>query len=433
MVNHVNSTNNFFSDQFYTDRILDVDRCLKNNASGQTRARAFIVMGSGLTNLFKTTLFLPLRILGCVCINPPIKAARAILITNEDLEKFDNETTAFFSLQKVIQNAYRILTITLGILSAFVGLVSPTHHLLIQKGLGHVPAGLLTSFPKDKNKNAQPNPVVPVVDPKLLNPPIIHNLQPQNPPVVRDQQPQNPPVIADQQAQPQLDAAAKAKAEAEVEQKCLKEAFENSLKKAHEKGDKFEVAVEQNKVGLCFKDGLGVEKDDQQAFEWFNKAAAHNDHAKDELGVCYYEGKGVVKNDAQAFVLFSEAKKKGVVNAFNHLGVCYYYGHGVTKDCYKAIRLFNQAKDKGVAEAHNSLGICYKEGQDKDGKGVPQDFAKAFKYFKTAAELGVVDAQFNLGFAYKTGKGCDQDESKGYEWIHKAALKGHEKAILNDK
>ena len=54
-------------------------------------------------------------------------------------------------------------------------------------------------------------------------------------------------------------------------------------------------------LGLCYKDGAGVEKDDAQAYEWYRKSAEAGDAVgMGFLGLCYECGTGVEKDEAQA-------------------------------------------------------------------------------------------------------------------------------------
>ncbi len=147
-MSHV-SSKNIFSDEFYANQIHQIDLHKEHKHFCVARSRAFLVIGSGLANLVKTIVILPFRTLGCLCINPPIKVCRLFRFDTKKWKEFDNETTAFFSLKKVIQNAYRIFTLALGLLSSLVfGLfISPSLNIVIQTGLGHASAGALKSAP----------------------------------------------------------------------------------------------------------------------------------------------------------------------------------------------------------------------------------------------------------------------------------------------
>jgi hypothetical protein len=66
-----------------------------------------------------------------------------------------------------------------------------------------------------------------------------------------------------------------------------------SLRKAAEQND----ATAQDRLGLCYHDGNGVQKNDTEAAKWFRKAADQNfADAQFELGMCYHNGDGVPKD-----------------------------------------------------------------------------------------------------------------------------------------
>ncbi len=53
-------------------------------------------------------------------------------------------------------------------------------------------------------------------------------------------------------------------------------------------------AVAQNKLGVMYSAGRGVQKDDNQAADWFRKAAEQgNSRGQFNLGVMYATGRGV--------------------------------------------------------------------------------------------------------------------------------------------
>ena len=59
--------------------------------------------------------------------------------------------------------------------------------------------------------------------------------------------------------------------------------------------------------------GVGTQKDHEEAFEWFKKAAEENiPQAVFHLGLCYQHGHGVRKNEDKSFQLFQMAAKAGL-------------------------------------------------------------------------------------------------------------------------
>ena len=82
----------------------------------------------------------------------------------------------------------------------------------------------------------------------------------------------------------------------------------DTLTKLAEQGD----ASAQFKLGLLYKEGLGVPQDDAEAVNWYRKAAeqGHAD-AQFNLGVKYAGGRGVPEDYAMAYAWFNVAAASG--------------------------------------------------------------------------------------------------------------------------
>mmetsp|Transcript_27364 Transcript_27364/g.38179 ORF Transcript_27364/g.38179 Transcript_27364/m.38179 type:complete len:292 (-) Transcript_27364:149-1024(-) len=113
--------------------------------------------------------------------------------------------------------------------------------------------------------------------------------------------------------------------------------------------------------------------------------------AMSSLAVCYAKGVGVDKNQKKAFEYFKKAAEIGNPTDICNLGVCYKKGMGCEKDFKKAVELYKKAAKMGDAAALTNLGVCY-----FNGTGTPKDSAKAISYWKEAAELGNPTAKRNL-------------------------------------
>ena len=234
----------------------------------------------------------------------------------------------------------------------------------------------------------------------------------------------------------------------------------------------------QNKLGVCYEEGCGVEKNVEEAVRLFREAASQgNLNAQYNLGVCYEEGIGVKKDAKEAARLFELAaaqdhaaslqkiesiqkvsfkdKKDPVslraklgkkqetpaedktaaipadpedaVAQFN-LAARYLEGISIRQDMAEAIRLFRlSAIAGGYTPAQYQLGICY-----RDGIGVNSNADAAFLWFKRAASAGNAAAQNEVGTYYRNGIGTtekDVDEAAG--WYEKSAAQGNVKALTN--
>ena len=67
-----------------------------------------------------------------------------------------------------------------------------------------------------------------------------------------------------------------------------------------------------NNLGVCYKNGTGVEKDARQEVEWYRKAAELGSAAAmNNLGVCYENGTGVEKDARQALSWYDKGAESG--------------------------------------------------------------------------------------------------------------------------
>lgn len=85
-------------------------------------------------------------------------------------------------------------------------------------------------------------------------------------------------------------------------------------------------------IGLQYRDGLGVERDYKQAFEWFIKSAEDNSFAQYEVALAYLNGRGTTKDTLAGVEYLKQLAKKDYTDARYRLGVCYINAEGVPYD-----------------------------------------------------------------------------------------------------
>ena len=188
-----------------------------------------------------------------------------------------------------------------------------------------------------------------------------------------------------------------------------------------DKGD----AVAQYNLGVCYRDGQGVDKDYVEAVKWYRKAAEQNvAEAQYSLGLCYANGRGVEKDDVEAARWTRKAAEQNLAQAQCNLGRCYLRGIGVEKNDVEAARWIRKAAEQNVAEAQYTLGICCFYGT-----GVAENFVEAVKWYRKAAEQNYASAQCNLGDCYAKGQGVAKDEAEAVKWFRKAAEGGDVRAL----
>lgn len=137
-------------------------------------------------------------------------------------------------------------------------------------------------------------------------------------------------------------------------------------------------------LGKCWRDGMGVLPDDEQAELWFRRAAeAGHDFSQYALGK----------------LLQSQKRME------------------------EAVSWYKKAAAQGNLWATYRLGKLYLEGKD-----VPKDTAKAVEYLTNAAQEGNQYAQYTLGKLYLTGKDVARDREQAYRWFWESASQGNEYA-----
>lgn len=169
--------------------------------------------------------------------------------------------------------------------------------------------------------------------------------------------------------------------------------------------------------GLAYKNGDGVEKDNEKAVAFF-KTAAELGHVQAQLAVGGYY---YMKNDCgEAVKWLQMAADLGNAEALFNMGVFYTEGMGVDQDLPKAADFFYRAARRRHAEAQYAYAdFC------AQGIGVEQDMEKAVRWFREAAEQGNMDAMFRLGQCYEEGQGVPVDFSQARQWYSAANEKGH--------
>ncbi|MBQ3535764.1 MAG: sel1 repeat family protein [Alistipes sp.] len=138
-------------------------------------------------------------------------------------------------------------------------------------------------------------------------------------------------------------------------------------RKAADQGD----AEAQNRLGFCYRRGLGVKQNNTEAVKWYRKAAEQGHaQAQSNLGYCYYSGYGVTKDYTEAVKWYQKAAEQSSVDAYNNLGVCYEYGNGVTKDYAEAIRLYRKAAEQGHAKAKQNMEALLAQQNEQQSQNV---------------------------------------------------------------
>jgi len=99
-------------------------------------------------------------------------------------------------------------------------------------------------------------------------------------------------------------------------------------------------AGSQFNVGLMYEQGIGVEKDEIQAVDWYRKAAGQGvSSAQYNLAVLYENGRGTAVDFAQANAWYRKAAEQGDAFAIGNLGMLFVRGQGVKQDKIAGVAL----------------------------------------------------------------------------------------------
>lgn len=137
------------------------------------------------------------------------------------------------------------------------------------------------------------------------------------------------------------------------------------------------------------------------------------------LGKCWRDGMGVLPDDEQAELWFCRAAEAGHDFSQYALGKLLQS----QKRMEEAVSWYEKAAEQGNPYAAYRLGKLYLEG-----KNVPKNAARAVEYLTDAAQEGNQYAQYTLGKLYLTGEDVSQDREQAYNWFWESASQGNEYA-----
>jgi len=180
----------------------------------------------------------------------------------------------------------------------------------------------------------------------------------------------------------------------------------------------------QYQLGLCFKYGNGVKKNEKEALEWIRKSAAQ-DYV---VAICVVgdflaEGRGTPKDEAEAAKWYRKSAEAGFENAQYHLAKMLDEGRGVAKDHTEAVKWYRILAKRNYVWVNFRLALML-----VDGIGVEKDDAEAVKWLRRAAQFGIADSQRFLGYMLESGRGVQKDLNEAITWYRRAAAQGHELA-----
>jgi len=188
----------------------------------------------------------------------------------------------------------------------------------------------------------------------------------------------------------------------------------------------------QYRIGKLFSFGYGVDQDYLKAAEWYEKAVEENNpFAAYALGSLYRRGQGVEQDDGKAYSLYRMAAEHGEKpNAYAayELGRMCRDGIGTEIDKTASDAWYRQAYRSFLMIEQNMADdkLYYRLGQmNLTGTGTEKDLSKAKDYFEKAAALDNADALYGLGKLYLNKEFTEADTQKAVDYLTSAAEKGH--------
>ena len=142
-------------------------------------------------------------------------------------------------------------------------------------------------------------------------------------------------------------------------------------------------------------------------------------------GLAYKNGDGVDWDDEKAVKFFSEAAEQGHAGAQYELGEWYSTSDDEDDEEEEAAKWYRKAAWQGHADAQFKLGKMYYYGIGDD----EEDEVLSVKWWRKAAEQGHAEAQYQLGYAYQHGIGVERDDDEAEKWYNKAAENGNSDAM----
>lgn len=194
-----------------------------------------------------------------------------------------------------------------------------------------------------------------------------------------------------------------------------------------------------NELGIAYKNGDGIKKDENLGFSYRRKAcdlAQPNNEIKFgkvayacmKIGTMYYNGENVAKNKQLALKYFLKGCEVSPHSTCNDYTKRLYDGYNgelvkVSQDYQFAFELAKKGCELRNGDSCNFLAILYQEG-----KGTAKDLKKAFWTFHKLCHqkefFGTIGIQeigcFNLGLAYAQGKGVEQSYKLAFQSFKKS-------------
>lgn len=157
----------------------------------------------------------------------------------------------------------------------------------------------------------------------------------------------------------------------------------------------------------------------ERAFEYYVKADQLN-YISEGLGLCYANGIGVEKSLSKAYEVYDRGAADGNVNCSFRKARALDEGEGVKANPQEALEIYQSLAEMGFSAGQLHFGLCL-----LNGKNIAADPEKGVEWISKAAEAGLAQAEYELGNCYIAGLGVSESEEMAMEWYARAAEHGH--------
>ena len=180
------------------------------------------------------------------------------------------------------------------------------------------------------------------------------------------------------------------------------------------------------RIGKMFAQGIGTEQGYETAAQWFELSAEKKyKYAQYSLGGLYYRGQGVEQNFQSAFLLYLKSAEQSFPYADYEVAKMYRDGVGTEKDADKSNNHFKKAFNGFEALEKNSHDdkLQYRLGwMLQNGIGTQKDSAREKEYFENSAKMGNIFAGYSLAKLILAEENPNQEELKiSIQYLQKAA------------
>lgn len=178
----------------------------------------------------------------------------------------------------------------------------------------------------------------------------------------------------------------------------------------------------QYQTAVYYYEGIGGERDEKKAAEWFGRAlnllqkTADSDRdAAFWVAQMYFKGLGVPENEVKAFEYYKKSAEKGHLRALSMVALMYREGKGIKKSDEESFKWFLRASEKNDLGAIMEVAFAFREGN-----GTEKSMDKALQWFEKGASLGDAYACRELALMYEEGNGVEKNTEKAIAFYKKA-------------